>query len=170
MKELSTETNSNMHPATGLEKDTHFRNDFYFHRELPENLEFLDTLSWNYYWCWNPEGVRLFRELEPSLWEQCEQNPRLLLKKISGLRLWQKANDSDYVKRLQCFSGNCRKPATGGNRTLKNPSRTPRPKVRQKQPDFWLLKRYYFFEMKTNPLKSRKNTFPFVLRFLPHKR
>jgi starch phosphorylase len=93
-----------MQPATGPEIDQNFRNNFYFNRELPENLEFLETLSWNYYWSWTPEGTSLWRELDPSLWEKCEQNPRLLLKQISGLRLWQKANDDDYVEKLRRFA------------------------------------------------------------------
>src|ERR1044072_2178169 len=103
MKELSSEI-LDMQPAIGLEKNGEFRKDFYFTRKLPEELEFLETLSWNYFWSWRPEGARLWRELDPALWEKCEQNPRLLLNKISGLRLWQKANDADYVEKLQRFS------------------------------------------------------------------
>jgi starch phosphorylase len=94
MNDLSSDS------ATGLKKDGHFRKDFYFRRDLPENLEFLDTLSWNYFWSWNPESVSLFRELDPVLWDRYEQNPRLLLKRIGALRLWQKANDANYVERL----------------------------------------------------------------------
>lgn len=104
MKELSSEIVLDMQPAIGLEKNENFRKDFYFTRELPENLKFLETLSWNYFWSWTPDGASLWRELEPTLWEKCEQNPRLLLKKISGLRLWQKATDTDYVEKLQRFA------------------------------------------------------------------
>jgi starch phosphorylase len=101
--EISPETDLNMQPATGRQIDETFRTDFYFKRELPENLEFLETLSWNYFWSWQPEGTQLFRELDPTLWEQSEQNPRVVLKQINALRLWQKANDADYVERLECF-------------------------------------------------------------------
>ncbi|HEY0430090.1 MAG TPA: alpha-glucan family phosphorylase [Pyrinomonadaceae bacterium] len=93
-----------MQPAIGLEKNENFRKDFYFTRELPENLKFLETLSWNYFWSWRPEGASLWRELDASLWEKCEQNPRLMLKKISDFRLWQKANDADYVEKLRRFA------------------------------------------------------------------
>jgi glycogen phosphorylase len=86
--------------AASLKKDGHFRKDFYFKRDLPENLEFLDTLSWNYFWSWKPETAALFREIDPVLWDRYEQNPRLLLKRIGMLRLWQKANDANYVERL----------------------------------------------------------------------
>jgi starch phosphorylase len=93
-----------MHSAAGLQSEQNFKIDFLHHRELPENLRFLDSLSWNFYWSWKPEAANLFRELDPALWEQCEQNPRLLLKKISGLRLWQKAIDEEYITKLNEFA------------------------------------------------------------------
>ena len=46
----------------------------------------------------------MFRELDPDLWIKHEQNPRLLLKNIRELRLWQKAGDEDYVRKLNEFS------------------------------------------------------------------
>ncbi|MBA3631246.1 MAG: alpha-glucan family phosphorylase [Acidobacteria bacterium] len=104
MKEISTETFTNMQPALGVESEQTFRNDFYFKRELPENLQFLETLSWNFFWSWKPDGVNLFRELDPALWEKCEQNPRVLLKNVKELQLWQKANDTSYVAKLQRFA------------------------------------------------------------------
>lgn len=99
MKEFESDTLSNMQPAA----DQAFRTDFYFNRPLPETLYALEELSWNFLWSWNAEGTALFRELDPSLWERCEQNPRLLLKQISELRLWQKSLEKPYVARLQRF-------------------------------------------------------------------
>ena len=93
-----------MQPAQGFQPDQTTKSDFYFNRDLPETLKPLEELSWNYFWSWNPEGVELFRELDPALWEDCEQNPRLLLRNIGELRLWQKSLDKGYVERLQQFS------------------------------------------------------------------
>lgn len=104
MKDISEETFSHMQTAASPQVEQVFRNDFYFSREFPENLQFLDTLSWNFFWSWKPEAVNLFRELDPKLWDKYEQNPRILLKKVSALRLWQKAIDTDYVERLNKFS------------------------------------------------------------------
>ena len=105
MKDGLTENFSDMQTAAGLQAEQEiFRNDFYFHRELPENLRFLETLSWNFFWSWQPQGASIWRELDANLWEKCEQNPRLLLKQISELRLWQKANDSDFVEKIKRFS------------------------------------------------------------------
>jgi starch phosphorylase len=70
-------------------------------RELPPTLAALRELSWNYWWSWASDGAELFRDLDPNLWSQCEQNPRLLLSQISDLRLAQIATDPLFVERLQ---------------------------------------------------------------------
>lgn len=90
-----------MQSAVSQQTNSNFKSDFYFQRELPENLSALDKLSWNFYWSWNREASSLFREIDAPLWEKCEQNPRLFLKKVGGLQIWQKANDTEYVARLQ---------------------------------------------------------------------
>ena len=105
MKDISSEIDLNMQTAVGLQKNELFRKDFYFKRDLPEKLEFLETLSWNFFWSWQMRGIELWRELDSTLWEKCEQNPRLMLKKISSLRLWQKANDADFVEKVQKAAG-----------------------------------------------------------------
>ena len=102
MEEISSDT-SNMQSAVSLQPEQSFRDDFDFRRDLPENLRCLEDISWNYYWAWQPEGTAIFRDLAPGLWDECEQNPRQLLRKIKGLRLWQKANDEKYVERVQEF-------------------------------------------------------------------
>ncbi|HYT50014.1 MAG TPA: alpha-glucan family phosphorylase [Pyrinomonadaceae bacterium] len=70
-------------------------------RELPATLQPLEPLSWNYWWSWAPDGAELFRDLDPNLWQQCEQNPRLLLTQISDLRLSQMAADPLFTDRIQ---------------------------------------------------------------------
>lgn len=90
--------------AVNPQTETNFRTDFELRRELPEQLRALEEISANFYWSWQPEGVAPFRDLDPALWEKCEQNPRLLLKTISDLRLWQKAADEDYVRRVKNFN------------------------------------------------------------------
>ena len=105
MKEIGTANYSDMQPALALENnDATFTENFYFRRDLPENLRDLDKISWNYYWSWNPAGAEIFRELAPELWETVEQNPRRLLKEVSELRLWQKSSDENYVEKLRQFA------------------------------------------------------------------
>ena len=104
MRKATIETYKIMQSAAGLQTEQNFKTDFFYQRELPDNLQLLELISWNYYWSWQPEAAHLFRELDSSLWEKCEQNPRLLLKKISGLRLWQKSGDEEYVAKVHNFA------------------------------------------------------------------
>lgn len=104
MTEFSETAIKNMHPARGIEPQGVTNAEFMIERDLPEVLEPLRSISNNFFWSWNPDGVRLFRDLDPALWEKCEQNPRLLLKKVKSLRLWQKAGDAGYLIRLNGFA------------------------------------------------------------------
>ena len=97
MTEASTDITSH---ATGTQTEEIFRQDFEFHRDLPPNLASLDAISRNFYWSWQADGAALFRDLDPDLWTVCEQNPRVLLKRVSDLRLWQRAADADYVAKV----------------------------------------------------------------------
>jgi starch phosphorylase len=81
------------------------KNDSATRRELPPTLASLRDLSWNYWWSWAPDGSEVFRDLDPNLWAQCEQNPRRLLMQISDLRLAEIATDPLFVERVQRLHG-----------------------------------------------------------------
>jgi starch phosphorylase len=100
MTEASTDITTQ---AVSPQTETNFRIDFELRRELPKQLTALEEISANFYWSWQPEGVALFRDIDPALWDKCEQSPRALLKRVNDLRLWQKAADADYVERVQRF-------------------------------------------------------------------
>src|SRR5213080_3215977 len=69
-------------------------------RKLPDALQPLERLSRNFWWSWAPDGAEIFRDLDPELWNHCEQNPRALLAGVSDLRLAQMVADSPYVSRV----------------------------------------------------------------------
>src|SRR5437667_5289291 len=73
-------------------------------RVLPPPLQPLQPLSWNYWWSWAPDGNEVFRDLDPGLWQQCEQNPRILLAQVSDLRLAQVAADPVFADRIRRLS------------------------------------------------------------------
>jgi len=73
-------------------------------RVLPPPLQPLLPLSWNYWWSWAPDGNEVFRDLDPGLWQQCEQNPRILLSQVPDLRLAQVAADPAFADRVQRLS------------------------------------------------------------------
>jgi len=73
-------------------------------REFPTTLERLAKLAGNYWWSWAPDGPEIFRDLDPGLWQQCEQNPKALLAQITDLRLTQMAADPAFADRVEQLS------------------------------------------------------------------
>jgi starch phosphorylase len=101
MADISTES---MQQAVQAKVEGPLRKSFAAIENPPEPLQALDRISNNFYWSWHPEGVKLFRDLDSDLWLETEQNPRLLLKRVGELRLWQAASDDDYLGRLNRFA------------------------------------------------------------------
>lgn len=93
-----------MSQAAGQQLEHYFRHDFSINRQIPENLRDLETISSNFYWSWQSEGAGIFRDLDSRLWEKVEQNPRRMLKETSEFRLWQKANEPQFVERVKIFA------------------------------------------------------------------
>ena len=102
MREEASSFPDHMHSAAGKQHQP-LRRSFDPQRVLPEPLAPLYEVAANFYWSWSPTGVSLFRDLDPTLWQQCEQNPRLLLKTLDPLRLWERGLDVGYISRLISF-------------------------------------------------------------------
>ena len=68
---------------------------------IPLNLEFLEELSRNLWWCWVKDAIELFRRIDPVLWVACERNPIAFLAKISQYRFEQLAADEGYLSHLE---------------------------------------------------------------------
>src|SRR5688572_10652436 len=66
----------------------------------------LEPLAWNYWWSWAPDGAAIFRDLDPELWAECENNPRQLLARISPYRLAEASSDPVYLERVQRLAQN----------------------------------------------------------------
>ncbi len=69
-------------------------------RTLPTSLSALERVAWNYCWSWAGDGAAVFRDLDPTVWEECEHNPRRLLAEVSEFRLMQMATDPQYCARV----------------------------------------------------------------------
>jgi len=90
---MNAETENQVEPVTPMRR-----------RELPPPLQPLEPLAWNYWWSWAPDGVEVFRDLNPAIWEQCERNPLALLAQTSDLRLAQVAADPAFADRIRRLS------------------------------------------------------------------
>jgi starch phosphorylase len=86
-------------------------------RALPESLRGLEQLAWNYWWSWSPGGTSVFRDLDPSVWEECEHNPRRLLTEVSEFRLMQMGTDPHYCERVGQLAERFREYMAAGART-----------------------------------------------------
>lgn len=70
-------------------------------KNIPDSLKGLEELARNMWWCWQPEASALFESISPELWAECEDNPIMLLDRVSYLRLHELEEDRDFVKRYE---------------------------------------------------------------------
>lgn len=64
---------------------------------LPEKLNDLRELAYNFWWSWNDEAKLLFQKIDPILWDQTQHNPVRFLNIVSSRNLQRAADDDDYV-------------------------------------------------------------------------
>src|SRR6201987_6009449 len=68
---------------------------------LPEPLEPLRELSFNLWWTWEPSARRLFRHLDPVLWDRTNHNPTRMLQLSRQGRLEELAQDKGFLRELK---------------------------------------------------------------------
>ncbi len=67
---------------------------------VPEKLEKLEELARNMWWAWNHDARSLFQKLDADLLEECDQNPVLLLERLSYEKLEELSNDKEILRKL----------------------------------------------------------------------
>ena len=68
---------------------------------IPKNLQFLEVLSRNMWWCWDKGAIELFRRMDPGLWVESGRNPIAFLSKIDQSRFEKLAKDKGYLAHLK---------------------------------------------------------------------
>src|SRR5437764_13376640 len=68
---------------------------------LPAVLEPLRDMSFNLWWTWEPAARRLFRHLDPELWDRTNHNPVRMLQLSRQSRLEELAQDKGFVRELK---------------------------------------------------------------------
>ena len=66
--------------------------------QLPKRINKLYEISYNLWWSWNTEFLRLFKKLDIDLWEKCEKNPVKFLRLVSQEKLEWASKDDDFLK------------------------------------------------------------------------
>src|ERR1700704_3874586 len=68
---------------------------------LPAALEPLREVSFNLWWTWEPLARRLFRHLDPELWDRTNHNPVRMLQLSRQGRLEEVSQDKAFLRELK---------------------------------------------------------------------
>ena len=68
---------------------------------LPASLEPLREITFNLWWTWEPSARRLFRHLDPDLWNRTNHNPVRMLQLSRQARLEELAQDKAFLQELK---------------------------------------------------------------------
>ena len=60
----------------------------------------LMTLAQNLWWSWDNEATSVFREIDPALWRECDNNPIALLQRMSAERLEERVSQLALQSRI----------------------------------------------------------------------
>ena len=67
---------------------------------IPTELDFLEILARNLWWCWNPDAGKLFHRIAPDLWKQSRLNPLQFLRLVPQERLRELATHTGFLSQL----------------------------------------------------------------------
>ena len=76
---------------------------------LPAPLEPLREVSSNLWWTWEPSARRLFRHLDPALWDRTNHNPVRMLQLSRQARLEELSQDKTFLRELKQVHDSFRK-------------------------------------------------------------
>ena len=65
--------------------------------DVPARIKRLGDISNNLYWTWRPDARRLFRRLDPELWERVGHSPVEMLRDIAQEKLEAAAQNPEYL-------------------------------------------------------------------------
>ena len=66
--------------------------------QLPKPIEKLGEISENLWWSWNTEFLKIFKEIDIDLWEQCNKNPVKFLRLVDQAKLEKASVDPEILR------------------------------------------------------------------------
>ena len=66
--------------------------------QLPKSIEKLGEISENLWWSWNTEFLKIFKEIDIDLWEQCNKNPVKFLRLVDQEKLERASTDPEILR------------------------------------------------------------------------
>ncbi len=68
---------------------------------LPKPIVRLGDLAYNLWWSWHPEALKLYRYIDPVLWERVTHNPVKFLQQVARKNLNAAAQDVNYLEQYK---------------------------------------------------------------------
>ena len=65
--------------------------------QLPKRINKLQEISYNLWWSWNTEFLRLFKIIDIDLWERIEKNPVKFLKLVTQEKLEAACKNMEFL-------------------------------------------------------------------------
>ena len=69
--------------------------------KIPERLKPLEELAYNLWFSWNVEAAEIFQRLDPSLWDETQHNPVLLLSRLNPDRMNEVESDGAFLASME---------------------------------------------------------------------
>lgn len=66
--------------------------------QLPKRINRLEEIANNLWWSWNTDFLKLFKEIDVDLWENCDRNPVKFLKLVDQKRLEEFETNEEFLK------------------------------------------------------------------------
>ena len=66
--------------------------------QLPKSIEKLGEISENLWWSWNTEFLKIFKEIDIDVWEQCNKNPVKFLRLVDQEKLERASTDPEILR------------------------------------------------------------------------
>ena len=66
--------------------------------QLPKELKRLSEIANNLWWSWNTEFLKIFKMIDPDLWERIEKNPTKFLKLVAQEKIEKAAKNEEILK------------------------------------------------------------------------
>ena len=95
---IQTDVDKNLKEPYAVWKKIHVK------PEIPSRLSGLYELSRNLWWTWNYKAIELFEMINPSLWEEVNQNPIALFECLSYEKFRQLEKSEEFLSKLDHVS------------------------------------------------------------------
>ena len=66
--------------------------------QLPKELKKLTEIANNLWWSWNTEFLKIFKMIDPDLWERIDKNPTKFLKLVAQEKIEKAAKNEEILK------------------------------------------------------------------------